>query len=88
MSARMRLPRIRDKTLPRVSAIRNAGWMVRYYGRSGKGSPDTIRERYRQRSIKKMVLAIQAAIEAQDDPERILLAIYDALSPRDDRTPF
>jgi len=71
-----------------LSAIRNAGWRVRYYARSSRTFPDSPGSRLRQRAVREMVQAVRVALDEAEDPEAVLAAIVDSLVPRDDRLPF
>jgi len=71
-----------------LSAIRNAGWRVRYYARSSRTFPDSPGSRLRKRAVKEMAQAIRVALDEHSDPEAVLVAIVDSLAPRDDRLPF
>jgi hypothetical protein len=66
------------------AAIRNDGWMVRYYVRGGRTS---IGRMQREQAIQKLGLTVRAAFASSDDFEALLAAIVDGLRPRDDQ-PF
>jgi hypothetical protein len=64
-----------------VAAILNAGWMVRHYQRGGRSS---IHRLERQQAIQRLGLTIRDAFSKSDDFEPLLVAVVDALRPKDD----
>lgn len=73
-----------DGTGGYVSAIRNAGWMVRHYVRGGRSA---IHKAERQQAIRDMGLVVRDAFNKSNDFEALLAAIVDGLRPKDDQ-PF
>jgi hypothetical protein len=64
-----------------VSAILNAGYLVRYYARGGRTSLHRLQ---REQAITYLGLAIREAFNKSDDFKPLLIAVVDALRPRDD----
>jgi hypothetical protein len=70
-----------DATPLLVASILNAGYMVRHYARGGRSS---IQKLQREQAIQRLGLEIRHAFAASDDFEPLLIAVVDALRPRDD----
>lgn len=64
-----------------MASILNAGYLLRYYAR---GARTSIQRLHRQQAIQLLGLTIRQAFEQSDDFEPLLIAIADALRPRDD----
>lgn len=64
-----------------VANLLNAGFMVRYYAR---GARTTIQRLERAQAIQNMGMIVREAFIQSDDFEPLLIAIADALRPRDD----
>lgn len=64
-----------------IAAILNAGYMVRYYARGARSSTQRL---HRDQAIKLLGLTIREAFNQAEDFEPLLIAVVDALRPRDD----
>lgn len=64
-----------------IAAILNAGWMVRHYQRGGRLN---IQKVERAQAIQLLGLTVREAFASSDDFEPLLVAVVDALRPRDD----
>lgn len=64
-----------------VAAILNAGWMVRHYVR---GARTNINKLEREQAIRLLGLTVREAFTVLDEFEPLLVAVVDALRPRDD----
>jgi len=66
-----------------VSAIYNAGWLVRHYARGGRLRASCLSEQ-RAQAIRDLGLVIRRAFNSSDNFEALLTALFDALNKSDD----
>ncbi len=69
-----------------AAEIRNAAWWVRHYRRGRRGTGAMRLQR--QQAIQKLGLTVRRAFSASDDFEVLLIALVEALTPRDYEPPF
>jgi hypothetical protein len=79
------MDRIRDSDARR-SAIYNAGYVVRHYRRGGRMSPHSPTHAQRRAAIIAFGRAVRDAFNeaADDEIEPLIVAVIDAVLPRDD----
>lgn len=69
-----------ELTTVHVAAIYGAGWWVRHYVRGGRSQ---IQKLERQQAIVKLGLTVREAFTRSDDFEPLLVAVVNALTPKD-----